>query len=64
MDEIRDKSFQCPYCFSAISITLDLSVQGEQSYTEDCEVCCNPIAITFSGQEGKIRGFRTEKELE
>ncbi|RXP61885.1 CPXCG motif-containing cysteine-rich protein [Lutibacter sp. HS1-25] len=36
--------FQCPYCWDEISILLDTSVNN-QTYIEDCEVCCNPIEI-------------------
>jgi transcription elongation factor Elf1 len=36
--------FQCPYCWEAISMLLDTSVNN-QLYIEDCEVCCNPIEI-------------------
>lgn len=44
--------FQCPYCWEEISFLLDVSVQ-QQTYVEDCEVCCNPIEATakFSNQE-------------
>lgn len=37
--------FQCPYCWEEISMLLDTSVT-QQTYIEDCEVCCNPIEIT------------------
>ncbi len=39
-----EHSFQCPYCWKAISMLLDTSV-ARQEYIEDCEVCCNPIKI-------------------
>ncbi|MEM6841868.1 MAG: CPXCG motif-containing cysteine-rich protein [Bacteroidota bacterium] len=47
--------FICPYCFSQISMLLDSSV-SHQSYVEDCEVCCNPIELTFTVEnyEGEI----------
>ncbi|MEO0330408.1 MAG: CPXCG motif-containing cysteine-rich protein [Bacteroidota bacterium] len=47
--------FVCPYCLSQISMLLDTSV-NYQSYVEDCEVCCNPIELTFSVEnyEGEI----------
>ena len=32
----------CPYCGETITLLLDLSVE-EQSYIEDCSVCCRPI---------------------
>lgn len=37
--------FQCPYCWENISMLLDSSIK-QQTYIEDCEVCCNPIQIT------------------
>lgn len=42
-----EQFFQCPYCFETISMILDTSVEEQQSYIEDCEVCCQPIQITF-----------------
>ncbi len=44
--------FQCPYCWEEISMLLDTSV-AQQTYIEDCEVCCNPIELTvvFSNKE-------------
>ena len=38
--------FFCPYCNAEISMLLDASVSS-QEYIEDCEVCCNPIAVKF-----------------
>lgn len=35
---------------------LDLS-GGGQSYVEDCEVCCNPISISYEVEEGSIISF-------
>jgi transcription elongation factor Elf1 len=36
--------FQCPHCWEEISMLLDTSINN-QTYIEDCEVCCNPIEI-------------------
>lgn len=36
--------FQCPYCWEEISMQLDSSI-SEQTYIEDCEICCNPIEL-------------------
>ncbi|WP_068830642.1 CPXCG motif-containing cysteine-rich protein [Pseudomonas sp. BMS12] len=33
---------QCPYCGERVEVLLDLSA-GDQSYVEDCSVCCRPI---------------------
>src|SRR5881296_847711 len=37
----------CPYCGETISMVLDTSTQ-EQTYIEDCEVCCRPIEIRYA----------------
>ena len=39
-----EKRIGCPYCGENITIIVDESVP-EQSYIEDCEVCCRPIVI-------------------
>jgi Cysteine-rich CPXCG len=44
MDLIETFSLQCPYCGEAIEVVVDCS-EADQDYTEDCEVCCRPIAI-------------------
>lgn len=41
---MEEHFFQCPYCWEEISMLLDTSIK-EQSYVEDCEVCCNPIEV-------------------
>jgi hypothetical protein len=36
---------------------LDLSEEGVQTYIEDCEVCCQPIQITFESAAGELSSF-------
>ena len=38
---------QCPHCFESITVLLDLSI-AEQSYVEDCFVCCHPMTIRYA----------------
>lgn len=49
--------FQCPYCWEQISMLLDPSVDV-QSYIEDCEICCNPIAIQLTFASGSLVAFK------
>lgn len=42
--------YSCPFCFSQVSILVDLSIPNQQ-YIEDCERCCNPIEFTISCAE-------------
>lgn len=51
--------FTCPYCWQKISMILDVSVE-EQSYVEDCEVCCNPIQSGYSTEDFEIKDFWAE----
>lgn len=37
-------------------MVLDSSIPT-QIYIEDCEVCCNPIEIHASFEEGELTGF-------
>ncbi len=34
---------------------------SEETYVEDCQVCCNPIEITFIMIEGNLRSFQASK---
>ena len=36
----------CPYCWETITLELDLSA-GDQIYTEDCRVCCQPMKVAL-----------------
>ncbi len=56
MEEI-EKRFNCPYCRARISMLLDASIDEVQSYIEDCEVCCQPIHLTFQIIEGNVSSF-------
>jgi len=63
VDEV-EKFFKCPSCLQKISMLLDVSVDGEQTYIEDCEVCCRPIQIFYLAEGGEIRSFRRQKSDE
>ena len=48
--------FQCPYCWETISMILDESVP-QQTYIEDCEVCCNPIEVSPVFEDTELVSF-------
>ena len=54
---IRKQIFTCPHCAERISMLVDLSA-GYQRYIEDCEVCCNPIEISYQAEEGVLVSFQ------
>ena len=51
--------FQCPYCWEQISMLVDVS-QINQSYIEDCEICCNPIQVSIKVENQEIVSFQAE----
>jgi len=40
-----EASYICPTCGESIVIPLDPTAGAEQTYVEDCPVCCNPNII-------------------
>lgn len=48
--------FSCPYCWQEISMLLDPSV-AEQTYIEDCEICCRAIEVSYRAENGAIVEF-------
>ncbi|MAN51238.1 MULTISPECIES: CPXCG motif-containing cysteine-rich protein [unclassified Marinimicrobium] len=44
MSEQIEKNIHCPYCDEVITLLIDPSI-SEQSYVEDCQVCCQPISV-------------------
>ena len=55
---IEARSITCPHCGEGIEIVVDLS-EPEQTYIEDCSVCCRPIEIRVSASEGEIIELET-----
>ena len=51
-----EHSFICPFCGEEISMVLDVSVRRD-SYVEDCEVCCNPIEISYTVADDALTAF-------
>ena len=59
MSLIEGHDATCHHCWETIELTLDLSVP-EQSYIEDCLVCCKPMLVSFVAVEGEVAELRVE----
>lgn len=44
MADLVEKKILCPYCSEPMTILIDTSV-SDQSYVEDCQICCQPILL-------------------
>ncbi|MDG4714622.1 MULTISPECIES: CPXCG motif-containing cysteine-rich protein [Winogradskyella] len=56
---MEEHFFQCPYCWEQISMLIDVS-QNQQTYIEDCEICCNPIQVSITISDQQIVSFQAE----
>jgi hypothetical protein len=56
---LRGFDATCPHCWETIELTLDLSVP-EQSYFEDCPVCCRPMVVSYSAADGELEQLQVE----
>lgn len=45
------QDLQCPWCGEFFTTFVDLSVV-DQTYIEDCQVCCRPIELCVSADAG------------
>jgi hypothetical protein len=52
---------ECPYCAEQVAARVDLSA-GAQSYVEDCQVCCQPIMLSFQvTDDGRLGDVSAER---
>jgi hypothetical protein len=59
MNLLQGHDAACPHCGETIELTLDLSVP-DQSYIEDCPVCCKPMAVSYSAGDGELTDLRVD----
>ncbi|MFQ5982434.1 MAG: CPXCG motif-containing cysteine-rich protein [Woeseiaceae bacterium] len=55
-----ERGISCPFCAESMSIVIDLSAGG-QSYVEDCQICCQPMQISFDVSDGALVDLRIER---
>ncbi len=53
----------CPYCGEPISVLVDCSVE-EQTYIEDCQVCCRPITLHVVVDDESVPTVYAQREDE
>lgn len=51
----------CPYCGEVIQARVDVA-SGDQSYVEDCQVCCQPIQMSVHvAEDGHLQALTAER---
>ena len=59
MNLLQGQDAACPHCWETINLTLDLSIP-EQSYIEDCPVCCRPMRVSYVSADGELTELSVE----
>lgn len=57
---LDEQTTDCPYCGETIDVFVDTSA-GDQSYIEDCFVCCRPIQITVTIEGDLVTSLLAEQ---
>lgn len=50
----NEGSYVCDHCGEEIVVPLDLAAGQEQSYVEDCPVCCSPNVVHVHVDEDRV----------
>ena len=48
-----ETAVECPYCGEPITLLIDPSVP-QQHYIEDCQVCCQPMQVSFETEDAHL----------
>ena len=51
----------CPYCGESISVLVDCSCE-QQTYIEDCQVCCQPMVLHVLVDEEGMPSVSAQRE--
>ena len=58
---MTETDVECPFCGEQFSILVDCS-QEDQTYIEDCSVCCRPINFHIICNEGELISIQAERD--
>jgi transcription elongation factor Elf1 len=59
---LLDRRIRCPFCGEPMDVVLDLSA-GSQSYIEDCQICCQPMLVSFRTEGGRLLAFEVQRAV-
>jgi hypothetical protein len=54
---IEEIIVNCPSCGEAMALDVDTTGGEEQSYFEDCVVCCRPMEVFVRCRPGEVLGI-------
>ena len=64
MTLLAERDVHCPYCGELITLLIDPSLESS-AYTEDCQVCCQPMVVqTTADHGGGVESVEVRREDE
>lgn len=63
MEGLQTVGVRCAFCGESIDVLIDCSVP-EQSYVEDCHVCCRPLVLGVLVDEDGVPSVSVRYENE
>jgi hypothetical protein len=54
---LQDIVVECPHCGEPYALGVDTTAGDEQSYFEDCPVCCRPAEVFVRCRLGQVLSF-------
>jgi hypothetical protein len=60
LNSLVETEIACPHCGESFPLLVD-TTQGEQSFVEDCSVCCRPINLTIVCEPGEVLDVREQE---
>ena len=61
MELLLEAIVDCPSCGQPIALEVETSIP-EQSYFEDCPVCCAPMEVYVRCRPGEVLGLSATRE--
>lgn len=58
-DDISSHTITCPHCWEPHQVLID-GTGGDQTYIEDCSVCCHPIELTIRMDDDGLSELNVE----
>jgi hypothetical protein len=56
---IEETPVDCLSCGQAFTLTVDTTGGRDQSYVEDCPICCRPMEVRVLCREGEVVSVET-----
>ena len=60
---LETRNVVCPYCGETFETIVDL-LAGDQTYVEDCHICCRPIEFALTVEYGDTATLEVKRDDE